>query len=150
MAYSKVAPVSVSHSTEKTHLNNTLTQVFTFSGNFPRLKTWQDYNAYLSIDTQNQIEIGQKGSQKSPNSSQRPRSRAPKGYRTLLKCPYCEKSWNNQYKLQRHLLTHTGDRPYECDICQRKFTQKSHMEGHKVLHFEQDFPDKSFTNQKAT
>lgn len=64
--------------------------------------------------------------------------RAPNGYRTLLQCPYCEKTWDTNYKLNRHILTHTGARPYECDICQRKFTQKSHMENHKVVHMDQE------------
>ena len=49
-------------------------------------------------------------------------------------CPFCEKMWSNNYKLQRHILTHTGEKPYQCDICLRRFTQKAHMENHKVTH----------------
>lgn len=51
-----------------------------------------------------------------------------------FKCQFCDKAWDNNYKLQRHILTHTGEKPYQCDICSRRFTQKSHMESHKVTH----------------
>jgi uncharacterized Zn-finger protein len=34
--------------------------------------------------------------------------------------------------LARHQRTHTGDKPYECDICKRKFSESSKLTRHRI------------------
>ncbi|XP_053382004.1 gastrula zinc finger protein XlCGF57.1-like [Mercenaria mercenaria] len=40
-------------------------------------------------------------------------------------CKICGKACPSQWKLDRHMHTHTGERPYECEVCGKRFTQKN-------------------------
>ncbi|NXD31606.1 ZN783 protein, partial [Spelaeornis formosus] len=51
-----------------------------------------------------------------------------------LKCPYCKKFLSCSVSLQRHLQTHTRDRPYCCNSCNKCFTRSNHLLRHKKIH----------------
>lgn len=36
--------------------------------------------------------------------------------------------------MQAHAVVHTGDRPYPCDICQKRFNNKANLSKHKLIH----------------
>jgi hypothetical protein len=52
------------------------------------------------------------------------------------KCTYCSSSFPAPSKLQRHLRTHTKDKPFVCDFknCNKSFSDKRNLDGHKSLH----------------
>ncbi|XP_055508603.1 zinc finger and BTB domain-containing protein 46-like isoform X3 [Leucoraja erinacea] len=54
--------------------------------------------------------------------------------RKKFKCPYCSFSAMHQCILKRHMRSHTGERPYPCEICGKKFTRREHMKRHTLVH----------------
>ena len=51
-----------------------------------------------------------------------------------LVCKDCGKSFTGFHQMQRHLMTHAGERPHKCKFCEKSFTQKSNMMAHMRIH----------------
>mmetsp|Transcript_25494 Transcript_25494/g.66725 ORF Transcript_25494/g.66725 Transcript_25494/m.66725 type:complete len:525 (-) Transcript_25494:82-1656(-) len=49
-------------------------------------------------------------------------------------CTYCGKGHDTKYKLERHVRTHTGEKPFECVTCHSRFNQKSSLKTHSTIH----------------
>ncbi|XP_068606277.1 LOW QUALITY PROTEIN: zinc finger protein 281 [Brachionichthys hirsutus] len=51
-----------------------------------------------------------------------------------FRCNQCNMSFIQKYLLQRHEKIHSGEKPFSCDQCSMRFIQKYHMERHKRTH----------------
>ncbi|CAG0920916.1 unnamed protein product [Notodromas monacha] len=70
-------------------------------------------------------------------------------------CQVCHKSFKKRADFQRHLRVHTGERPFGCDLCEKKFSTSYALTSHKQqVHFpvkrvECHVCNKMFANRSA-
>ncbi|XP_073495135.1 zinc finger protein 770 [Phyllobates terribilis] len=53
------------------------------------------------------------------------------------RCEFCDKVFPSRSKLERHLMIHTGQKPFACSLCDRTFRQKTHLKIHELTHSEE-------------
>ncbi|XP_061736358.1 zinc finger protein 721-like isoform X2 [Nerophis ophidion] len=52
----------------------------------------------------------------------------------VVDCPTCGRVFPHNTALKRHLVIHTGSRPFKCFICGRGFTQSGNLKTHMKVH----------------
>ncbi|KAI1296735.1 Zinc finger protein 27 [Halotydeus destructor] len=62
------------------------------------------------------------------------------GIRRKFHCSHCGKSFKTKSHLQRHILTHTGEKPYHCNRCGSKFNQSSSLRNHIIAIHTKEYP----------
>ncbi|CAM9320895.1 unnamed protein product [Lampetra planeri] len=51
-----------------------------------------------------------------------------------LKCPKCDKTFDRAGKYESHTRVHTGEKPFQCDICLQRYSTKSNLTVHRKKH----------------
>ena len=47
-------------------------------------------------------------------------------------CPYCSKIMKVKRDMQRHIRTHTGEKPFHCIYCNNDFSRKCSLDAHVI------------------
>ena len=58
----------------------------------------------------------------------------PYPYEKPYACNICEKRFTDKGNLAKHKIIHTGEKPYKCEICGKAFSQSSNLVRHKRAH----------------
>ena len=66
--------------------------------------------------------------------SSKPKSRKKKTHI----CPICQNTFAQGSNLKRHMILHSGEKPYPCDQCDRSFTTAANLKAHRDTHKEKD------------
>lgn len=53
------------------------------------------------------------------------------GKSRVFHCKFCEYKTREIKNAKAHMVTHSGERPFQCNICFKNFTQLSSLQGHK-------------------
>ena len=61
-------------------------------------------------------------------------STAPLVIRRDRSCQICGKVLKSNSSLKRHMLTHTGEKPYQCNVCQKRFARSNDLTVHMRVH----------------
>ncbi|VDN84055.1 unnamed protein product [Brugia pahangi] len=49
-------------------------------------------------------------------------------------CPVCKRNFTQFGHNQKHMMTHTGEKPYSCSICKKNFSRSDSMKTHMMTH----------------
>uniref|UniRef100_A0A669D1D3 Zinc finger and BTB domain containing 8B n=1 Tax=Oreochromis niloticus TaxID=8128 RepID=A0A669D1D3_ORENI len=49
----------------------------------------------------------------------------------LHKCPFCPYTAKQKGIMKRHIRCHTGERPFPCPMCGKRFTRQEHLRSHR-------------------
>lgn len=75
-------------------------------------------------------ERAERAERAAPRPARSPRKNRARRGTANYTCPFCAKLFLDKSKWSRHLCAHTGEKPFVCTICARRFSRKDNLQTH--------------------
>lgn len=56
------------------------------------------------------------------------------GCNTIHVCSFCDYSTAVSFHFKRHMLMHSGEKPFMCNVCNKSFSRKDYLKIHVITH----------------
>ena len=104
--------------------NNAFNAVFATSSQQSRFGS-------LSVSTEPRLNSTKKQQNRDDNHVSSSRRKSSSSFQ----CPHCPKTVASRYSMKRHLLIHSGERPYKiCKVCESAFRSRDNLKQHERRH----------------
>merc|ERR1719410_3197467 len=116
----------------------------------PEHQTFTNISQYFSKHQLDNRDVDMEEGSESSNGSDEKKKSAYSAAPHKMSCPYCSRKFPWSSSLKRHILTHTGQKPFKCTECPLWFTTKSNCDRHILRKHgnNNNIDDKDFDNEE--